>query len=289
MAKITKKIRIAEYDVIENEFKITFQLAGYADILPFVAVVTKGSVVLLDQDADELITGLGFPDSDIEQMISELVEWLEKPRKSLGGFPHIHTMRSRFEVAKRLEDERRGKAETERIVVEAPCLDWAMSAPDELERDAASELAWDKIKDTEWVAPQHGMPTSTERDASATQMAGMVAPGLGEKPTVKACNTNFVSLSTLLDNLEAAAHRSTNMPSPSDRLREIQPHRIAIFERFARADEQARGIAFQAIDGAVSAIHTQAIRFLTPMSYREHEFFRDVVREEIEKVIGGVL
>ncbi|NEK19927.1 hypothetical protein [Rhizobium leguminosarum] len=287
MANITKKIRIEEYDVLNNEFIISFQLAPNG--VKFDAVYDSRKFLDLREAASRDLLGLGYTDHAICMIIDEIFEWMEKPRKSLDGLSHGYTMRSGFEVIERLEQERRGKVEAERIIAAAPPLDWAMSALDELERDAASESEWDKIKEAEWGAPKPGMPTSTERDALASQMAGMVAPGLGEKPTVKACSTNFVSLSTLLDNLEAAAHRSANMPSPSDRLREIQPHRIAIFERFARADEQDRGIAYQAVDGAVSAIHTQAIRFLTPMSYREHEFFRHVVREEIAQVIVGVL
>ncbi|ARQ58941.1 hypothetical protein Kim5_CH02898 [Rhizobium sp. Kim5] len=133
MAKITKKIRIKEYDVLNNEFKITFQLAGFADHLKFVSTFTYPGQYGFDGNGELELTMLGFNAGDIEQIVEEIFNWVEKPRKSQDGLSHGYTMRSRFEVTDRLEQERRGKAEAERIIVAAPPLDWAMSALEEME------------------------------------------------------------------------------------------------------------------------------------------------------------
>ncbi|TAY50954.1 hypothetical protein [Rhizobium leguminosarum] len=200
MAKITKKIRLEEYDVLNNEFKITFQLADYDNGPKLTCAFDSQSYINLSVDTSDYLNIVGILTICRMEIVHELYSWVDKPRKSLGGLSHRHIMQSRFEVTERLEQERRGAAEAERIIAAAPPLDWAMLALDELERDGTSESAWDKIKDAEWVAPERGMLTSTERDAVASQIAAMVAAGLGEKPTVEACNTNFVSLSRLLDN-----------------------------------------------------------------------------------------
>ncbi|RYG88847.1 MAG: hypothetical protein EON58_19700, partial [Alphaproteobacteria bacterium] len=136
MAKLTNKIRINEYDVVNNQFNLTFQLSGYSDQLSFEALVADNSVLYIEGDSDDNLVGLGFSNSDIHQMINELVQWLEKPRKQLNDNSHIYTMRSRFEVAERMEQEHRGKAAVERILVEAPCMDWAMSVTEELVDEA---------------------------------------------------------------------------------------------------------------------------------------------------------
>lgn len=131
MAKLTKKIRIEEYDVLKNEFKISFQLAGFADHLKFVSTYTYPGRFGFDGNGEHELTLLGLNAGEIEQIVEEIFEWVEKPRKQLDGNCHGYTMRSMFAITDRPGQEPRGKAEAERIIVEAPRLDWAMSALDQ--------------------------------------------------------------------------------------------------------------------------------------------------------------
>ncbi|MGO4566082.1 hypothetical protein AB4Z52_13625 [Rhizobium sp. 2YAF20] len=60
--------------------------------------------------------------------------------------------------------------------------------------------------------------------------------------------------------------------------------------KYDRERAQARKtIIDEAVNKAVGAIHEQVRRFVSPMSYREHQFLRDVVRDEIAKVVGSSL
>ncbi|TAW65415.1 hypothetical protein ELI15_14065 [Rhizobium ruizarguesonis] len=132
MAKLTKKIRIDGYDVHKNEFKISFQLAGYNDHLTFVSTYAAPGKYDFSGNDEQELTMVGLNADDIQQIIEEIFAWVEKPRKSLDGQSHGYMMHSRFDVTQRLEKERRAKAAVERIQVEAPCLDWAMSVTEEL-------------------------------------------------------------------------------------------------------------------------------------------------------------
>ncbi|NEI64974.1 hypothetical protein [Rhizobium leguminosarum] len=156
--KLTRNIRISEYDVLNNQFNLTFQLAGYDDKLTFGAVFDKKSTVFLEYDAEDRLYGLGFPSADLDQMIAEIVGWLQKPRKHLGDLSHSYTLQTRFEVTERLEAERRGKAEAERIIAAAPPLDWARSVTEEMEDE----------------------PNHVTGNAVAEKVKALEAAGLGE-------------------------------------------------------------------------------------------------------------
>ncbi|NTI03159.1 hypothetical protein G6K88_14135 [Agrobacterium rhizogenes] len=261
MAKFTKKIRIAEYDVLKNEFKISFQLAGSAD-LQFTSTFTCPGHIGFDGRAEQELDMLGFSDADIEQIVEEIFNWIEKPRKDLDGLSYGYTMRTRFDAAKRLKKERRGKAEAERIVVEAPCLDWAMSVTEELVDEPTVVVGGDHSCSpvgifSDAVYRLANDATQLYVDAARDRIAAMEVVGFGEE-SVRA-NINVVET---VPDLEDA-------PSLSE---------------FGGPD-----LPTKAIDKAVNAIHTHFRRFMTPASLREHDFLRSIIQEEIERVVGGVL
>ncbi len=133
MAKLTKKIRTVGYDVLKNEFHISFKLADItADHLSFVSTYTYPGRYGFAGSGEQELEMLGLDADHIQQIVEEIFNWMEKPRKALGSLSHGYTMRSRFDATKRLEVERRGKHAAERIIAEAPPLDWAMSVLDEL-------------------------------------------------------------------------------------------------------------------------------------------------------------
>ncbi|MBX5160420.1 hypothetical protein HJB89_25380 [Rhizobium sp. NZLR8] len=179
MAKLTKKVRIVGYDVFKNEFQISFKLAGYADHLGFVSTYTYPGKYGFAGNGEEDLDLLGFHADDIQQIIQEIFDWVEKPRKSLGGSAHSYMMHSRFDMTTCLEAERRGRAEASRIAVEAPCLDWAMSISEEIEREDAAAKAGEKLKEFRdaggrWTAPERG-------DIDPMKAVDLEAAGLGEE------------------------------------------------------------------------------------------------------------
>ncbi|CDN46853.1 hypothetical protein [Neorhizobium galegae] len=456
MAKFTKKIRIKEYEVLNNQFILTFRLSGYADQLAFGAEFNSKSTVLLEYEAEEALYGFGFLDADLDQIISELVDWLQKPRKNLDGLSHAHTMRSRFEVTERLEAERRGKAAAERIAMEAPCLDWAMSVTEELvdepaivagadvqassqtkalddflsadkrSEDAAKfirahftkdfnsicdrdlKLGRDTVREVadatrdmlinpvqemeelaasltdgfisrEQAAERMGVdlkciarrgeadidemnaadraradapagifystfpgwmdvtPPDSEGsadteaqhavEATSNRISAMETAGLGEEPVHpleeiaafnKAVNVGSPSPTTETAATNAWVPLSARPYSGKSYLYDLvwntrfhltraesltrRRHHNKASEAFENLDaafgklcdyvdyfEKPQALPTAEIDKAVNAIHTQARRFVKPMTLREHDFLRDVIREEIEKVVGGVL
>ncbi|MGO7353861.1 hypothetical protein ACCS66_03895 [Rhizobium ruizarguesonis] len=135
-------------------------------------------------------------------------------------------------------------------------------------------------------------------EATSECIGAMEAAGLGEQAakvevpdgwTYELRGQGNPDLPSLLDHFELMVRSSSLHHDPAKSFREIHDARIAIFEKFAKADEQNRDIARQAIGKAVNVIHTHARRFLTPMSLREHNFLRSVIQEEVERVVGGVL
>lgn len=362
MAKLTKKIRINEYDVVNNQFNLTFQLSGYSDQLSFEALVADSSVLYIEGDSDDNLVGLGFSNGDIHQMINELVQWLEKPRKQLNDNSHIYTMRSRFEVAERLEQERRGKAAVERILVEAPCMDWAMSVTEELVDEAEEKPLIDirtiidhpsVVNTLDQITNGARMARSPETDTSAVEelndtlntaqqsvqaisdrIAAMETAGLGEeKPAQKLKDEDIEVMDTrgrirplsdvwkdysteghaLVENLLYFARQQWNNYSPTQSMTEVnrcaeraynelhdylallqKPSPVPTMEAASFDNEEAkyldrRKIADSRTEAAVTSIHKHARRFMGTATPREHDFLRSIIREEIEKVVGGVL
>ncbi|MGO7353860.1 hypothetical protein ACCS66_03890 [Rhizobium ruizarguesonis] len=98
MAKITAKIRISKYDVLNSQFKMCFQLSGYHDQLMFDVAYDRDCCLTFSADTEYELMGLGYQDSDLDSMAAEIQQWIEKPRKNLDGLSHGYTMRSRFEA-----------------------------------------------------------------------------------------------------------------------------------------------------------------------------------------------
>ncbi|WP_172717292.1 hypothetical protein [Neorhizobium sp. T6_25] len=137
MAKITKKIRIDGYDILKNEFEISFQLRGHGHHLRLVSTHTHPGEYGFAGDGEQELAMLGLDADDIQQIIEEIFDWMEKPRKAFNNLSHGYTMRTRFEATQRLEQERRTKAAVERKQIEAPCLDSAMSVTKEMDDEHA--------------------------------------------------------------------------------------------------------------------------------------------------------
>ena len=312
MGKLTKKIRIKEYDVIENEFKISFQLAGYVDDLPLEGVVTSRScrsVVLIEGDTDELLMGLGFSDDHIGQMVSELLEWLDKSRKSLGGHSHIQTIQSRFEVVESLKEDRRAKAAVERIQIEAPSLDWAMSVTKELVDEHAVPVGSYKQSSSDgpdatgtfaFMAPNRPAVTTTCKygtPAYETSDIAWIAPERGsiDQPHHNPFGTFFstplkgdsAAAKSMRSGMETAitAMEAAGLGEEPATVDWVQATRDAEDNRY----QYRRKVAEARTDAAIDTIHTHARRFTTPMSLREHDFLRSIIQEEIERVIEGLL
>ncbi|MGX9991589.1 hypothetical protein ACS4RR_020900 [Rhizobium sp. Z1P35] len=165
MAKITKKIRLQEYDVLNNEFKITFQLADYDNGPKLTCAFDRQGCINLSGDAVDYLNIMGILTVCQIEIVDELRSWVEKSRKSLGGLSHRHVIQSRFEVTERLEQERRGKAEAEWIIAAAPPLDWAMSITEELD-EPCDNTPWNQS--FKFIVPEHGDIAPQEWDSECS-------------------------------------------------------------------------------------------------------------------------
>ncbi|MBY3363772.1 hypothetical protein [Rhizobium laguerreae] len=294
MAKLTAKIRISKYDVLNSQFKMCFQLFGYRDQLMFDVAYDRDCCLTFNSDTEYALTGLGYQDSDLDGMAAEIQQWIEKPRKNLDGLSHGYTMRSRFEVTERLKQERRGK-EVERIIMAAPALDWAMSALDEMEaNDAIVEsleaLTNGPARSVEPLKPEPSVLSKAvvvgSPPVTKATIAAMEAVGLGERPTE---DDDRISLDLVVGDRFMSASTAKSDAKVLTDLTRWAPRQEGLPGGRATAPTAIRQLPTEAIDKAVNVIHTHARRFLTPMSLREHDFLRLVIQEEIERVVGGVL
>ncbi|MBA9034333.1 hypothetical protein [Rhizobium leguminosarum] len=296
MAKLTAKIRISKYDVLNSQFKMCFQLSGYHDQLTFAVAYDRDYCLTFSADTEYELMGLGYQDSDLDSMAAEIQQWIEKPRKNLDGRSHGYTMRSRFEVTERLKQERRGK-EVERIVMAAPALDWATSALDEMEaNDAIVEsleaLTNGPARSVEPLKPEPSVLDEIEALSKAVvvgspsvtkaTIAAMEAVGLGERPTE---DDDRISLNLVVGDRFMSASTAKSDAKVLTDLARWAPLQEGLPGEQSTALTGIRQLPTEAIDKAVNVIHTHARRFLTPMSLREHDFLRLVIQEEIERVV----
>jgi hypothetical protein len=220
-----------------------------------------------------------------------------------------------------IEKERRGKAAAERLIVEAPCLDWAMSVTAELDRledeshDVTESDVAEKVKALE--AAGLGEASSSWKVSIAGEVDEELSTSLGSFMALHVDDPYYdddpqpSSMAAQLIEFELAVMafvRSFNATDEAEAIKAVNRARQTILIREAqrpynapadstqqsRADNEARyqyrrKIAEARTEQAVNVIHTHARRFLTPMSLREHDFLRSVIQEEIEKVVGGVL
>ncbi len=199
MAKITAKIRVGDYSSSDNSFDIKFQLRPASENGPEFTFTFGLMLLCIPDETRFWLAGFGLSDQQIRQSQEEVLEWLHKPRTRLGG-TWYDLIWGRIELAIKIEKERRGKAEAERILVAAPCLDWAMEALDELEaehgvvvgsdpQDRPAGKPTNAIKD-EWTNTTFfTTPLKDDRSAAKALRAGMEtarkameAAGLGEEP-----------------------------------------------------------------------------------------------------------
>lgn len=354
--KITTKIKIANYDLSNNTFLISFQLApGVENDLALTAEYDAGGFGL-SLDTENYLSLLGYCEGEKVDIFDELKAWAWRSRAKLGGQSYGDIMYTRITeviTAARLrgsaEKTHRGKAEAERIVMEAPVMDWAMSCLERLEAEAqidgpdkptedltkrrtpriepdvcyylspeqenemrAGIMAAIKARAAAGKVATAGVDLQTGgydevaqviskaakalyRDMNAARgyIAAMEAVELGEKP--------LVDFNTLLDRFETSVRQerdySPSISQWSDGYLEgaealqSQSHsaRRAILDQVEALTPKPSAPSSEAIDDAVDAIHSDLMRFLTKMSFREHDYVREFIREEIEKVVAGVL
>jgi len=302
MAKLTKKIRIAEYDVLANLFKITFQLSGDNEFFHLEVTYDQRRDIHPTSYTSDTFDMLGFSSVKIEDILGEIFDWMEWPRKRLGGLSYGYTMRSRLDLAENAGKERRRKAAVERIQVEAPCLDWAMSVTEEfVDRLKLPVEAIKAVEDR--IAAMEATGIGEKTPEVETPEGWEVAPA-DNRPSMFVDALNAV-LPRLVDEVGAnLGHLFELQPLDFDKRNLIDAFRQSFQDAFKiatvdrpqreRNTDEARylyrrKIAEERTEKAVNSIHTQARRFTKPMSLREHDFLRAVVQEEIEKVLEGVL
>ena len=304
MAKITAKIRVGDYSSSDNSFDIKFQLRPATENGPEFTFSFGPMLLCIPDETRFWLAGFGLSDEKIRQVQEEVLEWLHKPRARLGS-TWYDLIWSRVELAIKIEKERRGKAEAERIAMEAPCLDWAMSALDELEDEPESV---DRIIAIETA----GLDEDTSTASSLIHP--ILAKKLAKMKTdhellwhVHAANalpepSDFEDLLYKLEDLAAKRqmlstwHERETHPDYYETCDKVDDAREAILDHVEAMKQvpsatpaAPRSLPTAAIGKAVNVIHTHARRFLTPMSLREHDFLRSVIQEEIERVVGGVL
>ena len=160
--KITTKFKIAHYDLPDNKFLISFQLApGGKHDLVFTAEFAEDGFCF-EGDTQTQLEMLGLTYGDLEAVLDEIGLWLSKPQAKLGNISPVELMSTRIQTViaaarlrETIEAQNRCKAEAERIVMAAPCMDWAMSALDQLEAAAKVTTAGLDVQITGVTAP-HG-------------------------------------------------------------------------------------------------------------------------------------
>ncbi|MGO8034965.1 hypothetical protein [Rhizobium leguminosarum] len=310
MAKNTKKIRIEEYDVSNNQFKITFQLSKHDAPLKFAAIYHSGFNVTLTDEAHFILDFLGISEAVQNTIVGEIHYWIDQSRKHLGGHSHAHTMGSRFDVEELVKADLGGKAEAERIVVASPPLDFALTAPDEREGSVALVRSLEKLSDDpEWTAPLASELSGgggsvvvrvpeTFSALMCAKIKAMESAGLGERDlrdTRFEETRNAVRLLWAHHNGEYDGLTDRQIAEGTETIRKltgdqsVKPWFSSPFEGWGQQSSTPT-LPTAAIDKAVDEIHIHMIRFLdSKMSMREHNFVRGLIEEEIEKVVRGVL
>lgn len=271
MAKqITAKIRVGEYSSSENSFEIKFQLRPAFDVGPEFTFTFGPMLLVIPDDARFWLVGLGLSDHQIEQAHEEVLAWLHKFRTHLGGswFDLLH---GRVELAIKIENERHPEAITERIAVEAPCLNSAMPVTQELIEELIACPLPNEDSSTNTAARR---PIEATIDPTAV----MKAVGLGEEPQI----IHIEVAETLPDHDDASSLAEADQSG----LKEIKL-KAGVHSELAFSPPR---LPTAAIDNAVEEIHVHMRRFLDGrMSMREHNFIRGIIEEEIVKVVCGVL
>lgn len=206
MAKLTKHIRLVEYNITSNQFEIGFHFKGDNELFGLRVTYDFDRDIIPTNYTAETFDMLGFSTSDVDNILGEIFDWMNQPRARLADQSYGDLMRTRIDLTKRIEKERRAKVAVERIVAEAPPLDWAMSIYQEIERQDDAVEAGDKLKQFRaaggrWVTPERGsltlphyFSTRLNDESPATKalqqsmksvgerIAAMEAVGFGEEP-----------------------------------------------------------------------------------------------------------
>jgi hypothetical protein len=300
MAQIIKNIKIGDRKLKTNEFQLTFQLAGSSKFAHrFVAHYSKNRIYLPETTASSL-SDVGI--EDLTKVSVELSSWTFKPRRSLAGETPGQMMQREIAISdaaaedrikmkrdyrSRVEAERQGKAEAERVAVEAPCFDWAMSVTEELvdeENVIRAAMNADSVHSSlspfeelevisRAIQAGYGIPPR----GSETSLFFATYPDWTLEKRIKAVDEHITSMEAVGFGEEPVQAKATVDPSEQSRLEDEICY------------QYRKKIAEDRTELAVNAIHSQARRFTKLMTLKEHDFLRDVIREEIEKVVGGVL
>ncbi len=327
MAKITSKIKIADYDIVNNRFNLSFQLApGVKNDLIFIANYGKEGL-RLDLDSEETLGMLGFTDTALERVLDEIVSWLSKSQVKLGNVSPGGLMNARIETVTETSDPHnaRGKTEAQRIAMEAPCLDWAMSAVGEME-------SLFETGDVVFTVPLRE-PDATINDACVVIWANLtndfsqVSDGIIKRgyetichiadgyrsqcinpvhEAQKAIGKLKLMEAAILDEAPARELDAPIIDYVMGRMslglgvlaEKIRPEQEICMREAIRAGLKLKPIPasvrptplpVDAIQSATDTIHRDLLRFFEPLTFREHDFVRAIIKEEIERVVGGVL
>lgn len=236
----------------------------------------------LTEDTLFCLSGLGI---DTDLVIGEGLEWLLTSRKNFGGWSWDNVLWRRVEVgmqadatAVAAEKDRRGKAGAERVIAEAPPLDWAMEAA------GLGEVAPTGPSVVHAVLAEKMAKMKTDHELLWHFQSAKTLP---EPSDLDDLLYKFEDLTTERQKL-STLHERESHPDYYDTCDKIDDARQVIHVEAMRQAPPAPVVApaslpNEAIGKAVHAIHTHLRRFMTPASMREHDFLRSIIKQKVEK------